>query len=385
MLSVGSDSNKNSDSISTIFSPDILGWFDYSPTGTTNIRFFINHLPLLNAKSIQIPMFPYENTYYMVLIEEGEEKSIFYKLILEPYIKNKFHDIYFFTNNLPSILQNSTEKSELTGKPCVFIVLISGNQSYQFPDIYLPKYPIFLFKSNLNLEEEKYSIDVLSKASGGKAFTQNDHKSLLELDALLHSYLKNQRIIFTFRLPFIRCFLPNKLEILSGRLIQEFQIEISKRYLKWIEILEKTILLFLTLTGLSICITLYSRSRKKWKKKKQIEARKKALKKFHIGWLEFISIQNPSVRITKSLFTIGSAPSCDLVLLDSSISSHHCQIVDTEKGFLLLDLKSRLGTQINAKPIQQELLNDKDEITIGTIILIFHKSALQYVSDEKVL
>lgn len=385
LYSIGIVSNKDVDNIIIDHSSSILGWIDIAPSTNYDLRFFLNQNPFGIDKSIQIPMFPYENPFYMILVEDGENHSVFFQQILEPYIKNKFHEIYFFSKDISAVLHKVDEKSELTGKPCVYIVLTSGNKDFQLYDILLPKFPVFLFEANPSEEENKNILMLISKATGGRIFSQNNHESLKELNLFLQSPLKNQRIIFSFHLTFFRRFLPNKLEILSNGLIQEFDIGISKNYLHWIEVFQQLTLFFLLITGLSIFIPFFFRTRKKWRIRKLKEAKQKALKKFHIGWIEFISIDHSSVRITKSKFTIGSAESCDLVLMDPSISSHHCQIIDVEHGFYIEDLKSRLGTLINEKPVQRLPLNDMDQIRIGSIILIFHKSALQYVSDEKVL
>jgi pSer/pThr/pTyr-binding forkhead associated (FHA) protein len=70
---------------------------------------------------------------------------------------------------------------------------------------------------------------------------------------------------------------------------------------------------------------------------------------------------------------------------DASVSAKHCQIVESKCMFYMFDLQSRNGTYVNGEKIHQKQVMDKDKIGIGKTILVFHKSALQYTSDEKVL
>jgi len=371
--------------ISTILSPDIMGWFDAYPTESKEIHYYLNHLPLQNIQSTQIPMFPYENAFYMILIEEGEENSLIYKQEIEPYFRNKLHSVITFTKEITPSLNKATEKAELAGKSCVFVIFTSGKKSIESRVIYRPKFPIFLFNTIYTDKNQKSLIGDLIVASGGKIFPEVSQASFIEMDALILTPVQNQRIVFSLRIPFFRRFFPNTIQVEYGSTIHEFRMGIPEKAFKWVTLCQQIIVFFIILTSLPIIFLLIIRSRKKWKKRKRKEAKKKSLKKFHIGWLLLTFPKSSSIRISKSFFTIGSSEKCDLVLRESSISGHHCQIIENENGFLLLDLKSRIGTFVNNKLIQQQLLEDGDQITIGTMILVFHKSALQYVSDEKVL
>lgn len=68
---------------------------------------------------------------------------------------------------------------------------------------------------------------------------------------------------------------------------------------------------------------------------------------------------------------IGRAPTCAISLDDSSISRRHAAVQHVEDGFVLIDLQSTNGTQVNGRPIKQHLLVAGDRIRIGTFILKF--------------
>lgn len=66
---------------------------------------------------------------------------------------------------------------------------------------------------------------------------------------------------------------------------------------------------------------------------------------------------------------IGRSADCTVHLDDSSISRRHAAIQRVEQGFLLMDLQSTNGTQVNDAPIQQHRLRAGDRIRMGTYIL----------------
>ena len=70
---------------------------------------------------------------------------------------------------------------------------------------------------------------------------------------------------------------------------------------------------------------------------------------------------------------IGRDDDCDLLLKDPCVSRSHALIRRTEDGsYYLSDARSRNGTCVNGQRISAEvLLNENDEITIGTWSLIF--------------
>ena len=69
--------------------------------------------------------------------------------------------------------------------------------------------------------------------------------------------------------------------------------------------------------------------------------------------------------------SIGRSKDNDIILPDQTISRNHANIVQTKKGYLLTDLGSFNGTQVNEKSIQSTLLRHNDQIKIGHTKLIF--------------
>src|SRR4051794_336303 len=54
---------------------------------------------------------------------------------------------------------------------------------------------------------------------------------------------------------------------------------------------------------------------------------------------------------------IGTDPSNDVVLEDSHVSRRHCEIRNTEQGYLLRDLGSSNGTRVGAASVKEALLD----------------------------
>lgn len=63
---------------------------------------------------------------------------------------------------------------------------------------------------------------------------------------------------------------------------------------------------------------------------------------------------------------IGRSPDCHIVVDEDQVSREHAQLVRSEAGFVLKDLKSTNGTLVNGKAITEHLLEDGDRVQIGT-------------------
>lgn len=73
-------------------------------------------------------------------------------------------------------------------------------------------------------------------------------------------------------------------------------------------------------------------------------------------------------------FRIGRSPQCDLVIQDENISREHALVRRSPSGVVIGDLKSRNGVVVNGKRVPtgtEQVLRDRDEITLGTIKLLF--------------
>jgi serine phosphatase RsbU (regulator of sigma subunit) len=68
---------------------------------------------------------------------------------------------------------------------------------------------------------------------------------------------------------------------------------------------------------------------------------------------------------------IGRSTLADLVISQPEVSSRHAKITRDRDGFLLLDLKSKNGTQLNDEYTKQERLRSGDRIRLGDVELTF--------------
>jgi len=69
--------------------------------------------------------------------------------------------------------------------------------------------------------------------------------------------------------------------------------------------------------------------------------------------------------------TIGRQKFNDIVIREFSVSRHHAKISSMNGKFLLIDLESRNGTFVNAKPVHFHWLKPGDAVTIGKHNLLF--------------
>lgn len=78
-----------------------------------------------------------------------------------------------------------------------------------------------------------------------------------------------------------------------------------------------------------------------------------------------------SVAMTGDRCTIGRADSNDLVLAEPAVSRQHAVIRREGNGYVLEDLGSTNGVQLNGKPVKSASLKDGDRLQIGTSALVF--------------
>jgi pSer/pThr/pTyr-binding forkhead associated (FHA) protein len=88
-----------------------------------------------------------------------------------------------------------------------------------------------------------------------------------------------------------------------------------------------------------------------------------------------ITINNGSNSHTETLTaertTIGRAPDNKIVLDDVSVSTHHAEIICRKGQFLLRDLGSSNGTNVNGQSVIDVPLNDRDIILFGSVACVF--------------
>ena len=76
-------------------------------------------------------------------------------------------------------------------------------------------------------------------------------------------------------------------------------------------------------------------------------------------------------RLGSKRMLIGRTAQCDITINDSSASRKHASIESKDGRFLLQDLKSTNGTQVNGKSVDIHLLSHGDKIRVGRTILQF--------------
>jgi chromosome segregation ATPase len=72
------------------------------------------------------------------------------------------------------------------------------------------------------------------------------------------------------------------------------------------------------------------------------------------------------------LTCLGRGPACDLRLDADGVSPLHCAIAHGPGGFLVRDLGSAAGTQVNGEKIDSASLHDGDLLTLGSVVLRAH-------------
>ncbi|MBN2193527.1 MAG: sigma 54-interacting transcriptional regulator [Polyangiaceae bacterium] len=75
--------------------------------------------------------------------------------------------------------------------------------------------------------------------------------------------------------------------------------------------------------------------------------------------------------VAGSRLVLGTAPSCDVVLDDRTVSRHHCEILVSERRYLLRDLDSTNGTFVNGQEIIEAVLEPGARIQVGDTELVF--------------
>jgi hypothetical protein len=91
-----------------------------------------------------------------------------------------------------------------------------------------------------------------------------------------------------------------------------------------------------------------------------------------LGWLVPLDgPQSGELFQLKGRAVVGTAPDCDAVMKDPSISGRHAEFVATSSGFRVNDLGSTNGTFVNDKRVTGSDLIDNDNVRIGRVNLKF--------------
>lgn len=89
-----------------------------------------------------------------------------------------------------------------------------------------------------------------------------------------------------------------------------------------------------------------------------------------VGWL--VTFSNDELGQDYKLYVgknkIGTAPSCDIIINDPSISGDHTTILFRDNEFLIKDNFSTNGTKINGVTIDEGKLTDGNELKLGNTL-----------------
>ena len=94
-----------------------------------------------------------------------------------------------------------------------------------------------------------------------------------------------------------------------------------------------------------------------------------------VGWFVAMSGEQKGedFRVRDGQNSLGSAPDCDIVIRDVTVSGHHASIRHKDLKFVLTDLDSTNGTYLNeaAESVAREDLKDNDTVRVGDVVLKF--------------
>ena len=71
---------------------------------------------------------------------------------------------------------------------------------------------------------------------------------------------------------------------------------------------------------------------------------------------------------------IGRLPECTIVLNDPNVSRRHAEVRRRGSDVVVADLRSTNGTRVNGVSVQERVLHDGDEVTVGTTTIRFETS-----------
>jgi adenylate cyclase len=80
------------------------------------------------------------------------------------------------------------------------------------------------------------------------------------------------------------------------------------------------------------------------------------------GHREQVLLQGPRV-------VVGRSSQCDLTLRDESVSRHHAEFIEGPAGWMMRDLESRNGIEVNGKRVSERVLAHGDRLKIGNVAL----------------
>jgi len=105
------------------------------------------------------------------------------------------------------------------------------------------------------------------------------------------------------------------------------------------------------------------------------------IKKLSVSRLVLVEKDRPetSFPLSKDSSTLGRHRNNDIVISDPKVSSFHARVDRSGEGHVLVDLKSRNGSFVNGKRVENQALASGDEIRVGTARLMYK---VDYTTDS---
>ncbi|MBU4199897.1 MAG: FHA domain-containing protein [Verrucomicrobia bacterium] len=82
-------------------------------------------------------------------------------------------------------------------------------------------------------------------------------------------------------------------------------------------------------------------------------------------------LKGQKFEISKERIVLGRHPNCDIILNDGAASSQHCYVARRGNRYILHDLNSTNGTQLNFQRVTEAELQPKQVIQVGATELMF--------------
>jgi hypothetical protein len=75
--------------------------------------------------------------------------------------------------------------------------------------------------------------------------------------------------------------------------------------------------------------------------------------------------------LTEPEYSCGRVPERDICIVDPTISTHHCDFVQRDGTYVLVDRGSTNGTRVNNIPITEQALQNTDILQVGGIEILY--------------